>query len=35
MKWNFDEFRVTYSTETELIKVWKYYLVKLLSEGNE
>lgn len=35
LKWNFEEFNVTYKSEKENIRVWKYYLKKLLKEDED
>lgn len=34
MKWNFEEFNVCYKSEKENIRVWKYYLKKLLKDDD-
>jgi hypothetical protein len=32
LKWNFEEFNVSYSVYQDQFRVWKYYLSKLLDD---
>ena len=34
LRWNFEEFRINYHIDKQLIKVSQFYLNKLLSEGD-
>ena len=35
LRWNYEEFRVNYSIDQQKIKVWKYYLQRLLNEQGD
>ncbi|CDW89296.1 UNKNOWN [Stylonychia lemnae] len=35
LKWNYNEFRVNFSVDRKMFRVWKYYLSRLLVENGE